>query len=823
MIKNVIPQMFDVRPLDKNGSLDFEKIKSIKKETGVVLPNSSKKKTIKNIQRMSTDVIAVQNDPRRFLRSETTEQSFLEPESEEYREPLVDFFPDPDPEPEEEIISYHQADIKHEREYEAVVPENNYPYAYIPPIEKEKKYGSKKSSVFFEISDSLKRIKDNYKFSVWRPAFSFAKTAALIFLVLFGVAYVYKGLSVKNSALNDGQAAIINLVQAKEGIKENNFNKSFLEFNEAYGRFDEIAKDIDNLGSVVVEISRFVPYASKLSSGKYLAQAGKDISQIGSLSSEIMQTLDKIKNPFNTSESSNQVSFLKIFQDTSNNLKEISILAEDLESNLNKINIEDIPKDKRETFIQLKEKIPQVSEFINEFAGSSEIFADILGGNGPRKYLFLFQNNNEMRATGGFIGTYGVLDIFDGRVRKFYIDGIFNPDGQLSVNVVPPTPIQKISGGWSLHDSNWFPDFPKSAEKAIWFFEKTGGPTMDGVITMTPEVMKKLLAITGPIEMEEYSITIDKDNFVEEVQNEVEDNYDKELNQPKKILADLAPKILDKIFNTRNISDIAKTLGVLEESLNEKQILLYSANYQIEKNISERNWSGEILKTQKDYLSVVNTNINGYKTDGVIDEKIEHLAEIQPDGSIIDSVVITRKHKGGNSNYDWFNKVNADYMRVYVPLGSKFISAEGQSREFNSPPLDYDSLKFKRDPQVQMEENSITIDEDTGTRIYEDSGKTVFANWVYVSPQETVVIKYKYLLPFKIDLNSTDKFVDNYSLLAQKQSGSRGSAFDSKVILPENYKVAWKYPNESKLVKSELQFTGDLVKDKFIGIAFKND
>lgn len=824
--------MFDVRPLDKNGSLDFEKIKSIERKTEVAPSDSSKRKVIKNIQRVSVDVMAVQADPRRFFKPRPKVQPILEAEPKIAFEPKwkTGFIQKPAPKaennPYQPIAEYWAEEMPIIQETENI---NSYippVTSYIPPIRKEEKQRIKKPSLFSKIVSSLKSIKndDEYEFGIWRPAFSFAKAAVLVFLILFGTAYGYKGLDIKNSATSEGQAAFANLVQAKESIKENNFDKSAFAFSEAYSRFDEISKNVDNLGSIIVEASRFIPYASKLSSGKYLAQSGKDISRIGSLSSEIIKTLNEIKNPFDVSKSSNdQVSFLKIFQDNSNNLKEISALADDLEKNLSKVNVEDIPEDKRETFAKLREDLPQVNEFITGFAGSSEIFADILGGNGPRKYLFLFQNNNEMRATGGFIGTYGVLDIFDGRIRKFYIDGIFNPDGQLSVNIVPPAPIQKISGGWSLHDSNWFPDFPKSAEKAIWFFEKTGGPTVDGVITMTPEVMKKLLEITGPIEMEEYGVTVDDDNFVEKVQNEVEDNYDKELNQPKKILADLAPKILDKIFNAENVSDIAKTMSVLEESLNEKQILLYSANYQIEKNISQRNWSGEILNTQKDYLSVINTNINGYKTDGVIDEKIEHSAEIQPDGSIIDSVTITRKHNGGNSDYDWFNKVNADYMRVYVPLGSKLISAQGQSREFNSPPLDYDSLKFKRDPQVQMEENSVDIDEDTGTKVYEDSGKTVFANWVYVSPQETVVVKYKYLLPFKINLNSTDKFVDTYSLLAQKQSGSRGSAFDSKVIFPENYKVAWKYPDESNVAANKLQFAGNLAKDKFIGIAFRND
>ena len=101
----------------------------------------------------------------------------------------------------------------------------------------------------------------------------------------------------------------------------------------------------------------------------------------------------------------------------------------------------------------------------------------------------------------------------------------------------------------------------------------------------------------------------------------------------------------------------------------------------------------------------MNTNINGYKTDGVIDETIEHQSELQTDGSIVDTVTITRTHNGGNEKYDWWNKVNGDWMRVYVPEGSKLLEASGQTREFVSPPLDYQSLGFKKDPQARGNED----------------------------------------------------------------------------------------------------------------------
>jgi hypothetical protein len=682
---------------------------------------------------------------------------------------------------------------------------------------------------FFEILNNSRRRYYGYidESIRKRNTFSFFATATCVFVLVFGVGFFYRSLKIKSLAVENGKIAYASLNEAKEGIKNRDFDDATFKFNDAYERFDMIQKDIDSLGSVIVESSRFVPYLSKLSSGSNLSEAGKNISRIGVLATEIMKNLNNVKNPLNSEDS---ISYLKLFQESDKNLTEIALRINDLAGNLDKINIEDIPEAQRSRFVDLKKKMPEINKFVTSFSEEEKILADVLGGNGPRKYLFLFQNNQEMRATGGFIGTYAVLDIFDGNVKSFFVDGIFNPDGQLREKVIPPAPIQKISAAWSLHDSNWFPDFPMSAEKASWFYEKTGGPTVDGVITMTPTVMQKLLEITGPIEMSDYGVTIDKDNFLESIQYEVEVDYDKELNQPKKILADLAPKILDRIFNAKNFADITKTMDVLLTSLNEKHILIYSKNYDVEKMLSANGWSGEVLDTDKDYLSVINTNINGYKTDGVIDETISHKAEIQNDGSIIDTVTITREHKGGDTPHDWWNRVNADYMRVYVPKGSKFIRASGETNEFNSPPIDYRALGFKKDAQVGMEEDSMIIDAASGTRIYEDSGKTVFANWVYVSPQESVTMSYSYLLPFKLDTNLTVNPADTYSLLAQKQSGSVGSKFSTKITFPNFYKMIWKYPSEEisnfstdneKI--SGIEMESDLKTDKFIGVAFEKN
>jgi len=840
--KNIIPQMFDVRPVDENGNFDVAKVMKVEKILKV-LPKETRKNIIQQSGELFADIRkpdAITDELRRFqklLEDEEKNKAEIYQLGKKYASEKVPVFYETEPvvkvvarnlTPKKKEVVFVEPKIRRKKPgsldffekvrskknyFDEIVAENN----FSPKIGKLEDAYQKRDIFDGDLFVAKSGMVDRKRF-----AFSFAAMACVIFLAVFGTSFIKRGLQIKGLVLDNGRGAYADLAQAKEEILNKNFQGSQFKFNDAYDRFDEITKDLNGLGSVILNVSRFIPYVSKLSSGAALAQAGKDVSKIGVLAGQTMAIMDDFKNPLSQTDDSgnNSVSLLKLFQDTNNNVQQIQTLLADAEDNINRVNAEDIPEEQRAQFADMKNKLPEMNKFLTEFVGNSQIFTDVLGGNGPRKYLFLFQNNQEMRATGGFIGTYGILDIFNGRINKFFIDGIFNPDGQLMEKVVPPAPIQKISAAWSLHDSNWFPNFPTSAEKATWFYEKTGGPTVDGVITMTPAVMQKLLEITGPIDLPDYGVTVDKDNFVEKVQQEAEVDYDKELNQPKKILADLAPKILDKIFNAKNFSDIAKTMNVMMESLNEKQILIYSKNYDIEKELSTLGWSGEILNTQKDYLSVINTNINGFKTDGVIDEKIEHSAEIQGDGTVIDTVTITRHHNGGNSNFDWWNKVNADYMRVYVPKGSQLLSAEGQTREFDSPPLDYNALNFKRDAQVQMEEDSMQIDEASGTRIYDDSEKTVFANWVYVSPQETVTVKYKYLLPFKVTLGGNNNPVDTYSLLAQKQSGSVGSQFVSNISFPSDYKINWKYPDEITADGSSLKLETILKTDKFIGVAF---
>jgi len=644
---------------------------------------------------------------------------------------------------------------------------------------------------------------------------NFFLLSCLVIVLLF---IGYRGAKMRTRVVEDGNQGFQNISLAVQNIKASNFEDSTKAFRDAYQSFSSGTDNLFVWGGPLLNITRFIPGLSTIASGKYALEAGQHFALAGIPLTHIVEELSVSKDAYDQGE---KISWLDFLASIDIPLTQAQSELEAGDNVLQKIKIDDVPEEKRDKFLSVKKNLPLLLGLLKNFDNHEVLLKELLGANGPRKYLFLLQNNQEMRATGGFIGTYALMDVENGRVKRFFVDGIFNPDGQLKENIVPPKPIQKVSATWSLHDSNWFPDFPASAEKAIFFYEKTGGPTVDGVITLTPTVMQKLLRETGPIDLPEYGFTVNSENFVTLIQDQVETKYDKEENKPKKVLADLTVLLIEKVFASQDKETFYRIANALVEGLNEKQILLYMRHEGTEALIDEAGWSGKILPTSKDYVSVIHSNINGYKTDGVIDETINHTAEISEDGSIVDTLSITRTHHGGNTPYEWWNKVNADYMRVYVPKGSVLLSTQGATWEFPSEPLDYKALGFRVDADVAKEESSITIDEKTGTRISVDADKTVFGAWVYVSPKESVTVEYRYRLPFSLDTRKMeDGGVDSYTVLYQKQSGSVGSNIVSSILFPRNMESVWQMNGNLIPYERQWKFESQLKTDVFSGIIF---
>lgn len=455
---------------------------------------------------------------------------------------------------------------------------------------------------------------------------------------------------------------------------------------------------------------------------------------------------------------------------------------------------------------------------LKEYVPAAQVAKEFGGFNGPRRYLLIFQNNAELRATGGFMGSYALVDVEGGKVEEMKVPtgGFYDLKGYITKRVEAPQPFHIFSPYWQIWNANWFADFPASAKTIAQFYEDSTGPTVDGVVMITPNIIEDLLEVTGPIEIEEYDTVIDAKNFRRQTQVEVELEYDQEANTPKAFIGALAPKLIEKVFALVDAGRARDLLEVIDIALEEKQLLMYSTDQSVQQTIADLNWGGLVREVPGDYLQVIHTNIGGGKTDLVIKDSIRQEVKIRPDGGIVNEVTLTRTHTGDSEDI-FEGHDNLDYLRFYVPHGSRLITATG----FTEDDLT-DRFKTTEDSLEQYELldslKNAKIDPSSKMQIFEENNKTVFGHWLGIKPGQTKTVQIRYELPFTVEGE------DVYHIYWQKQSGTQGTPLTVSVDLLDDRKFVNWLPQDSHITLSRtgsLFYSNDLRTDRYLTFYLK--
>lgn len=551
--------------------------------------------------------------------------------------------------------------------------------------------------------------------------------------------------------------------------------------NEIAQGLNKSATDIESIQGNLNSVMSILPGLSIIQDGSDLTE---DVAQIvkitGELSEAIAPFVSKEINPFDKTK---QVTLVDGIQKIKAVNQKLIPALDKLSASLDDLPLNLIPGNRGDLLRQLNQDIPKLKQAIIDSEPYIDIFLNFVGSDILKRYVFIFQNNQEIRATGGFIGSFGMMNIDRGVVKSLDIKETYNPDGQLSKNILAPEPLQELTMRWYLRDSNWFADFPTSAQKILSFYEKTGGSTPDGIISLTPTVIERLLNITGPITLDKYGVTINTDNFVKITQYQTGVAYDKVENKPKQFIADLAPTLINKLLSA-DASQYQKIVEALNNSFQEKHVLLYFLDPKLQNMVNQYNLGGQLYDAPKDYLSVVHTNIGGYKTDGVMQENISLATKMQNNGKVINKVIVNREHKGGNTEYDWWNKDNINYMRVYIPKNSRILNISGYT-DREEKPTPQGIAGYNQDRDLKAIHDSLSHNEDWDIDIFEESGKLVIGGWVITRPGENNQIMLEYELPF--EFNS----YDIYSLILQKQAGTIGVKYQYSFELESKKKIDW--------------------------------
>ena len=386
--------------------------------------------------------------------------------------------------------------------------------------------------------------------------------------------------------------------------------------------------------------------------------------------------------------------------------------------------------------------------------------ATVLGVDEETTYIVWFQNSNEIRPTGGFIGSYGLLTFNKGKLKDLKIDDIYNPDGQIllrNIKTTPPEVILKYleEDRLYLRNSNWDPDFPKAAGVFNDLFYKIDGQRVDGYIAVDLKFVEGILKATGPVFLAAYNEEINAENLYERTQYHSDFNYINGSDQKRSFLTILGSKLLEKMFSLPK-DKLPSLLAETEKSLDEKHLLISLNDGALNEVLKEKNWSGQVVPVEGDYLYVVNSNLGGTKANYFVKNNVDYeISSMTRDGVLRANLKLTYTHTG--ESMAWPGGPYKDHVRVLVQKGAKLTGAEF----------------------IGAAGKTVDVFKDIG--VGRPNGYDVFSYDIVVNPKEAVSLVLKYDLAENLNVTK-DK--SSYSLYVQKQPGTDADPFNFTFVPP---------------------------------------
>lgn len=474
----------------------------------------------------------------------------------------------------------------------------------------------------------------------------------------------------------------------------------------------------------------------------------------------------------------------------------LAAAGENLNSTRNKMNaLKNFSAEIGETTKALTSKYIDFNDNIGRVKSFLEGLIDFLKTPDGNHLLLFFQNPSEMRPAGGFIGSYADLTFANGFLTNIDVRDIYDSDGQLDLKIAPPWPLQAITGNWGARDANWFFDYRDSAGKVIEFLEeskiyKEKLVRFQGALSLNVNVIGDLLEIIGPIPLSDYNLIINQNNFLFEVQKEVEAGQDKTKGQPKRILKTLTPIILERLRGLSSESKM-KVFERLQERLSKKDIMFYFKDSRLQDFFFDGGFAGDVFKMPENffgnYLAVINANIAGGKSDAFINQDIE-LKTVFSGDKALNRLIVKRIHSGQDQKEWWWRAKNQNFIKILLPLKSSIISASGFSRKIIKPPFDYEEAGYRFDPAIKAVEDTFRYSGKLGIYQFKEYEKNGVAGWFNIAAGKTGVLELEYETVLSAELKNGQI----YQFVFDKQSGVKGG-IKINISAPSGFK--WKESN----------------------------
>ena len=276
---------------------------------------------------------------------------------------------------------------------------------------------------------------------------------------------------------------------------------------------------------------------------------------------------------------------------------------------------------------QLKDQLDSVSSATGTAARLLAVMPKLLGEDRPQRYFIAFQSPVEIRGTGGFLGTYGIMTVDRGRLT---VDRVAT-DSDLQNFPAPILDLgpeyRQIYGNeprfWV--NMNMSPNFPFAGEQWVKAWQLQTGETLDGVLGINVAALQYLSDATGPVTSAK-GAPIPADQLVEYLTNGIYLDFpDPEgpVNEARKqFQAQVGTDLLKRVLSFEG--DTATLIADLQKSVSGRHLQMWSADPAIQRTLATTPLAGATSTAEQPYLQLVLNNSGGNKMDYYLQRDVKY-------------------------------------------------------------------------------------------------------------------------------------------------------------------------------------------------------
>ncbi len=449
------------------------------------------------------------------------------------------------------------------------------------------------------------------------------------------------------------------------------------------------------------------------------------------------------------------------------------------------------------------ERITEVREETERYGHARTAVNAVLGFDRPKRYLVLGQDNTELFPTGGIIAVYGTVTFDQGRlVQRSFRSAILLVEEWRAAGdpyVAPPGPLDDyLLHGWTWNFvlANWSPDFPTAARRALWFYEQAGGEPVDGVLGIDFDTLEGLLALTGPVTLAEYGLTLDESNVTEALQLRIHRPQAPAEEADYAVAVAAADRILDAAW-TLDGDRAAEALRALEGLVREKHLFVYSAGRPVASALAALGWDGGLAPLASDYVMPVEASVHSTKLNLVVEADLDLRVALSRDGSARHQLDMRYR----NQLDQWARGRDAALVSALMLDG--FYG--GYLRLLVPPQATLD--------EVLMDGRAVGVEEVSLER-----GRLAFGRYFPLPRGARRRLTFAYKVPLAVDTVDGGK---EYRLYVQKQGGLDSPPLRISIELPQGAGLRWVSLDGQRLPGAPLEIATDLSRDREVVVRYR--